>query len=108
MTQYFEEHNMKAAGYWPCRNEIIAAHLSTPHKYEPFTELFDVDQLDAVRDKYGVDLYRECYADALHEVMEAATLATVRIDGQPINAYFWGELAPQFAEIVDSLDDDAE
>ena len=38
---------MKTAGYWPCRNEIIAAHLSTPHKYEPFTELFDVDQLDA-------------------------------------------------------------
>lgn len=67
---------MKAAGYWPCRNEIIAAHLSTPHKYEPFTELFDVDQLDAVRDKYGVDLYRECYADALHEVMEAANVTT--------------------------------
>ena len=56
---------MKTAGYWPCRNEIIAAHLSTPHKYEPFTELFDVDQLDAIRGKYGVDLYRECYADAL-------------------------------------------
>jgi hypothetical protein len=67
---------MKTAGYWPCRNEIIAAHLSTPHKYEPFTELFDVDQLDAIRDKYGVDLYRECYADALHEVMEAANITT--------------------------------
>ena len=55
---------MKTTGYWSCRNEIISAHLSTPHKYEPFTELFDVDQLDAIRDKYGVDLYRECYADA--------------------------------------------
>lgn len=67
---------MKTAGYWSCRNEIIAAHLSTPHKYEPFTELFDVDQLDAIRDKYGVDLYRECYADALHEVTEAANITT--------------------------------
>ena len=67
---------MKTAGYWPCRNEIIAARLSTPHKYEPFTELFDVDQLDAIRDKYGVDLYRECYAVALHEVTEAANVTT--------------------------------
>lgn len=33
------------------------------------------------------------------------TLLTVRIDGQPINAYYWGEFAPWFAEIVDSLDD---
>lgn len=71
-----EDHKMKTAGYWSCRNEIIAAHLSTPHKYEPFTELFDVDQLDAIRDKYGVDLYRECYADALHEVTEAANITT--------------------------------
>lgn len=45
-TKTQEEHKMKTAGYWPCRNEIINAHLSTPHKYEPFTELFDVDQLD--------------------------------------------------------------
>jgi hypothetical protein len=71
-----EEHKMKTAGYWPCRNEIINAHLSTPHKYEPFTELFDVAQLAAIRDKYGVDLYRECYADAAHEVMEAANVTT--------------------------------
>ena len=35
-----------------------------------------VDQLDAIRDKYGVDLYRECYADALHEVTEAANITT--------------------------------
>lgn len=45
---------MKTAGYWPCRNEIIAAHLAAPHKYEPFTELFDVAQLDAIRDKYAL------------------------------------------------------
>lgn len=63
---------MKTAGYWECRNEISAARLPTPHKYEPFTELFDVAQLDAIRDKYGVDLYRECYADVTHEVMDTA------------------------------------
>ena len=63
---------MKTAGYLACRSEIIAAHLAAPHRYEPFTELFDVDQLDAIRDKYGVDLYRECYADVAREVMVAA------------------------------------
>lgn len=63
---------MKTAGYWECRNEISAARLPTPHKYEPFTEFFDVDKLDAIRDKYGVDLYRECYADVTREVMAAA------------------------------------
>ena len=63
---------MKTAGYWECRNEISAARLPTPHKYEPFTELFDVDKLDAIRDKYGVDLYRECYADVAREVIMAA------------------------------------
>lgn len=49
-----------------------AARRAAPHRYEPFTELFDVSKLDAIRDKYGVDLYRDCYADALHEVTEAA------------------------------------
>ena len=67
---------MKPAGYWPCRNEIINAHLSTPHKYEPFTEFFDTEQLSSIRDKYGADLYRECYTDALHEVMQAANVTT--------------------------------
>ena len=75
-TKTQEEHKMKTAGYWPCRNEIINAHLSTPHKYEPFTELFDVDQLDAIRDKYGVDLYRECCAEAGHEIMVVADTVT--------------------------------
>lgn len=68
--------NDRTAGYWACRNEIIAARLAAPHRYEPFTELFDVAQLDAIRDKYGVDLYRECYADALHEVTETANVTT--------------------------------
>lgn len=75
-TKTQEDHKMKTAVYWSCRNEINAAHLPTPHKYEPFTEFFDMDQLDAIRDKYGVDLYRECYADALHEVTEAANVTT--------------------------------
>ena len=63
---------MKTAGYRECRNEIIAARLPTPHKYEPFTALFNVDKLDAIRDKYGVDLYRKCLADVVCEVMAAA------------------------------------
>lgn len=79
---------MKTSGYWPCRNEIIAAHLSAPHKYEPFTELFDVEQLDAIRDKYGADLYRQCYADAQREVTKAANvtmhLCTLDVKCKPI------------------------
>ena len=35
---------MKPDGYWLCRNEI--------------------------RNHYGADLYKECYADVLREVME--------------------------------------
>ena len=31
-----------------------------------------MDKLDAIRDKYGVDLYRECYADVAREVMATA------------------------------------
>ena len=79
---------MKPAGYWPCRNEIINAHLSTPHKYEPFTELFDTEKLDEIRDHYGADLYKECYADALHEVMELSNIVThlraLGVDCKPI------------------------
>lgn len=66
---------MKDAGYWECRNEIIAARLPTPHKYEPFTKLFDMYKIDAIRDKYGVDLYRECLADVVCEVMATAANA---------------------------------
>lgn len=61
---------MKLNEYWLCRNEIVNAHLSIPHKYEPFTELFDVEKLDEIRNHYGADLYKECYADVLREVME--------------------------------------
>lgn len=66
---------MKTAGYWECRNEISAARLPTPHKYEPFTKLFDMYKIDAIRDKYSVDLYRECLADVVCEVMAAAANA---------------------------------
>ena len=79
---------MKQPGYWPCRNEIINAHLSTPHKYEPFTELFDIEKLDEIRAKYGADLYKMCYSDALHEVMEAGNITThlraLGVDCKPI------------------------
>ncbi len=61
---------MKTAGYWACRNEIINARLSTPHRYEPFTAFFDVEKLDEIRDKYGADLYKECYTDVLQEITE--------------------------------------
>ena len=59
---------------------------------------------------YSLDYFEspEDLCNAEYPEFDDDTLATVRIDGQPINAYFWGELAPQFAEIVDSLDDDAE
>lgn len=77
---------MKTAGYWPCRNEIIAARLSAPRKYEPFTEFFDVDHLDAIRGKYGADLYRECYADAAREVMEAANV-TAQLHALGVECY---------------------
>ena len=44
---------MKNSAYFACKYEIMAARLSTPHKYEAFTEFFDVDRLDIIRDKYG-------------------------------------------------------
>lgn len=28
---------MKTAGYWACRNEIIAAHLAAPHRIAVFS-----------------------------------------------------------------------
>lgn len=31
-----------------------------------------MDKIDAIRDKYGVDLYRKCLADVVCEVMAAA------------------------------------
>lgn len=56
---------MKPAGYWPCYNEIIGALRDKPRWYQPFTEYFDVEKLDAIRDAYGADLYEGCHADAL-------------------------------------------
>lgn len=61
---------MMPDGYWLCRNEIFSARLFISHKYEPFTELFDAEKLDEIRNHYGADLYKECYADALREVMK--------------------------------------
>ena len=79
---------MKSAGYWPCRNEIIKAHLDAPHKYETCVELFDTEKLDAVRDHYVADLYKECYLDALDEVMTMSNVVThlrmLGVDCKPI------------------------
>lgn len=52
---------MKVFGYQNCYNAIIDCLLEKPHRYEAFTEYFDIEKLDKVREKYGVDLYRECY-----------------------------------------------
>lgn len=56
---------MKPAGYWPCYNEIIGALRDKPRWYQPFAEYFNIEKLDAIRDVYGADLYKECHADAL-------------------------------------------
>lgn len=55
---------MKPTGYWSCYSKIIDALLDIPHWYEPFTEYFDVEKLDAIRGTYGADLYKKCHADA--------------------------------------------
>lgn len=87
---------MKPTGYWPCRNEIINAHLSAPHKYEPFTELFDTEKLGEIRSKYGVDLYKECYTDALYEVVEAANVtAHLRLLGGVLQAHLHSGRLPR-------------
>lgn len=61
---------MKSSGYCACHNEIVSAQLPSPHEYGTFTEFFDTRKLDEIRDKYGVDLYAACYADALYEISQ--------------------------------------
>lgn len=56
---------MKPAGYWPCYNEIMGSLLDNPCLYQPFSEYFNIGKLDAIRDTYGAELYKECYTDAL-------------------------------------------
>ena len=55
--------NGKTNGYVNCYKEIEGAILKNPIVYQPFTVYFDGKQLDDIRDKYGVDLFKECYAD---------------------------------------------
>ena len=41
---------MKPAGYWPCRNEIINAHLSTPDDcHVDFIAVFSIGNTTAQR-----------------------------------------------------------
>lgn len=61
---------MKCAGYLNCYEEIMSAKLDTPKRYEPFMQYFDTEKLAAIRDNYGLDLYKECYADALSTINE--------------------------------------
>ena len=52
-----------------CYKAIMSARLETPIVYEPFTQYFDTEKLENVRDKYGYDLYISCLRDAT-EVIE--------------------------------------
>ncbi len=61
---------MKNSGYLNCYNEIILAKLDTPKRYEPFIQYFDTEKLATIRNNYGLDLYKECYADALASIEE--------------------------------------
>ena len=55
--------NGKTSGYVSCYKEIEGAILENPIVYQSFTVYFDGKQLDDIRDKYGVDLFKECCAD---------------------------------------------
>ena len=67
---------MKSAEYWECRNAIIEAHLSVPDRYDPFADLFDLEMLSDVRSRYAPDLYAQCYADTLNEVMNISNVVS--------------------------------
>lgn len=59
---------MKTAGYVACYAAIMAAKLSEPVKYQPFTVYFNRDELDKIRDHYGAELYKECLEDAIAQI----------------------------------------
>ncbi len=64
--------NMKPAGYWACRNEIVGALL--PHWNEPFAEYFDAEKLAAVRDTYDDSLYETCRGDVLASAVKMGNI----------------------------------
>lgn len=55
--------NGKSSGYVNCYKAIEGAILENPIVYQPFTVYFDRKQLDDIKDKYGADLFKECYTD---------------------------------------------
>ena len=59
--------NGKTSGYVNCYKEIEGAILENPVVYQPFTVYFNGKQLNDIRDKFGVDLFKECYADVKKE-----------------------------------------
>lgn len=62
---------MKTAGYAACYNAIMDAKLPQPVKYQPFTVYFDCEKLDAIRDYYGTELYKECLHEATAQIENA-------------------------------------
>jgi len=51
-----------------CYKAIMSTRLETPIVYEPFTQYFDADKLENVRDTFGYDLYIKCLKDATRVV----------------------------------------
>ena len=57
---YNKQFSWPMQGQEPCCIAIEKAVLADPIVYQSFTAYFDREKLDNVRDKYGVDLYKEC------------------------------------------------
>ena len=58
---------MKTEGYVRCRKAVERARYENPVFLECMTIRFDPYMLDAVRDIYGYDLYREVMDDIAKE-----------------------------------------
>lgn len=52
------------SGFHECYSAIMAARLSEPLAFVPFTVFFDQHKLDEIRGYFGADLFRECLTAA--------------------------------------------
>jgi hypothetical protein len=59
---------MKSAGYDHCRAAIERARFENPVVYECMTVYFDPWALEAVKEVYGYDLYKEVMEDVRREL----------------------------------------
>lgn len=59
------ERFRRPEGYEACFEALLAARFDNPTRFGPFTVYFDAMKLEAVRDKYGKDLYDLCRSDAI-------------------------------------------